>query len=117
MDIQTLLPKSTDVARAKHVEGKRSETFQQQFVVEANRKNVKKQQTVGASTIVRRLRIDRDGGSGGRERRPGHDHPAKKTAQNGSGARQVQGDGAQAGRPDGTGRLVNVMLGDDWGRT
>src|SRR4030042_249525 len=96
MDIQTLLPKSTEVARARHVEAKRSETFQQQFVAEAHRKNMQKQQTVSAPMTVRRLRIDRDAGSGGRERRPGHGHQAKKTARDGSGSRQAQGDGAQA---------------------
>ena len=116
MDIQTLLPKSTEVARSRHVEDKRSETFQQQFVAEESRRNLHRQRTVVALPRAQSTRIHRDGGSGRRNRHPGQEHHPDASPQCSPGANQARADEAQSSRPDGTGRLVNVVIWDSWGR-
>jgi|GEM_PF-2493860 len=117
MDLQALLPRSTDVARTKHVESKRPEVFQQHFAAETNRQYARRQHSVGRLTEAGNKRIEHE------KHNPRDPHEERPGEGPGGGADTEQGapeedraPKAGTGRPDGTGRLVNVVIGDGWDR-
>lgn len=122
-DLQTLLPRSIEITRTKDVEAKRPEVFQQHFVAETNRQYARRRQTVGGPAEARNPRIERDkehsGGEGDQDR--GADAEHRQPDEERADAPKRPGDQDQpgkagSGRPDGTGRLVDVVIGEWWGR-
>ncbi|MDP2872534.1 MAG: hypothetical protein Q8P31_08370 [Bacillota bacterium] len=105
MDLQTLLTRSTDVARSRHVEIQRPALAQQQFAAEINRTVVHKQRTVGETPGVRGGRIDRDSKRGrGRESGSGREPGG------GPGGDPPNDGAAGPQQGAGKGRLVDVIL-------
>jgi hypothetical protein len=110
IDLGTLLPKSTEVARNRQVEQQRPATVQQQFAAEAQKQVQRRQQSVQRSAASEKARIGQDQregqGRGGQRRSSQRGGPKP--------ARPVAGKaGEPAGReaPDGRGRFVDIVLG------
>lgn len=113
MDIGTLLPRSTEVARNRGVEQQRPATTQQQFAAEVQRQVQHKRQTVVRSEAAEKAKIGQDRGKApGRDR--GGQGKARRAAR-AAGGRGAAAAKAAAGResPEGRGRLVDIVLGGD----
>lgn len=112
MDMQTLLPRSADVARARQVEINRPAAAQQHGAEELHRRAARRQHVVGETAQVRGGRVSRDGrraGNGDQKQSPGQ----KGDGTTGGGAPVGAGDaGPKAGgEPSTRGRIVDVVLG------
>lgn len=105
MDMQALLPRSTDVARSRQVEIHRPAAAQQHGAQEMHRRSAQRHRAVVEADPVRGGRVSRDGkkGSGGEA---GGRRSAREDSAAGPGA-PAPGPGPQATK----GRLVDVVLG------
>ncbi len=120
LDLQMLLPKSTEIAKSRHLEQKGPETTQQQFALETRRQAVTQGRTVRRAEGTRGGKISRDGRRGGSAGSDGSGNPE-------GGSKGSQAAAATAGSAiadhesrsdrDGKGKFIDIVLGatGNWG--
>jgi len=88
VDLQTAIPKSTEVAKVKQIEERDAGNRQQQLATEFQRRVERRQQQVTSSPHLRESRVDPDGRGAGRSAGRGPGRGPDQQA-----GRQARGDG------------------------
>lgn len=117
LDLQTLLPKSTEIAKSRHLEQQRPETAQQQFALETRRQAVAQQRTVRRAESARGSKVNQDGrrgGSGGSSQSQGQTG-SRKTAD--ANRQMPAAERDSRSELDGKGKFIDIVLGSmgSWG--
>jgi hypothetical protein len=112
VDLGTLLPKSTEVARSQQNEQQRPGTAQQQFATEARRHSAEQERTVRRAERAHLARIERDARRRGDA--PSQDGAPRRGPRRDTSPDGKSGTGDQPGR-DGRGRLLDLVMGSQLG--